>query len=101
MDQILDTIFSFYTIHLVDGKMADMSSMAEFPWHGGTLALAELARQGIVPEDRLFEFIEWTTKVCSTALETNLFQHCLTFDRYDFDLGIVLRYSQRSPLNRD
>ncbi|KLO11459.1 TBCD protein [Schizopora paradoxa] len=61
-DQILDNVLSFFTNHGSiddDGVMQGLPPSAEQPWHGATLACAELVRRGLVRSDRLQELLQW------------------------------------------
>jgi tubulin-specific chaperone D len=44
-------------------SLYDMPAIAESTWHGTSLACAEMARRGLIPDDRLGELIEWMRKV--------------------------------------
>lgn len=65
VDQVVDNILGFYTMHSMDDNisMSSIPATAEFPWHGATLACAELARRDLVSDLRLPDVISWTCKV--------------------------------------
>jgi len=43
----------------------DLSAVKEGTWHGASLAIAEMARRGVLGKDRLAELVPWLLKVCS------------------------------------
>ena len=63
-DQVLDTIIKLFSIHsLAAANIYDLPAIAESTWHGACLALAEMARRGLVSEDKLVEVMGWLSKV--------------------------------------
>ncbi|KAH8114535.1 armadillo-type protein [Phellopilus nigrolimitatus] len=62
VNQVLDSILSLFTIHSSVGTLSELSAAAEHPWHGASLACAELARRNLIPEFRLPEVLEWMSK---------------------------------------
>ena len=63
-DQVLDTIIKLFSIHsLAAANIYDLPAIAESTWHGACLALAEMARRGLVSEDKLLEVMGWLSKV--------------------------------------
>ncbi|EMD39955.1 hypothetical protein CERSUDRAFT_45983 [Gelatoporia subvermispora B] len=61
--QVLDTVIGLFSIHsMAAASMYDLPSVAEGTWHGACLACAEIARRGLVTDDKLSELISWLTK---------------------------------------
>ncbi|OSD07226.1 TBCD protein [Trametes coccinea BRFM310] len=61
--QVLDQVLHLFSIHSAGiASIYDMPSIAESTWHGACLACAEIARRGLIPDERLAELIEWLTK---------------------------------------
>ncbi|CCM03543.1 uncharacterized protein FIBRA_05677 [Fibroporia radiculosa] len=62
-EQVLDTLIGLFSIHsMAAASIYDMPSLAEGTWHGACLACAEMARRGLVIDERLPELIEWLCK---------------------------------------
>ncbi|KAH8104609.1 TBCD protein [Cristinia sonorae] len=62
-EQILETILNLYTIHpIVLTGMNELPTVAEATWHGATLACAEIARRGLIPDHKLDEVLGWQGK---------------------------------------
>ncbi|THH31463.1 hypothetical protein EUX98_g2716 [Antrodiella citrinella] len=62
-DQILDTILQLYTIHsMALAQMHELPTVAEATWHGASLACAELARRGLIADDKLSDVLQWQGK---------------------------------------
>ncbi|KAI0822273.1 TBCD protein [Trametes gibbosa] len=62
-EQVLDQVFQLFSIHSIAvASIYDMPSIAESTWHGACLACAEMARRGLVPDERLTELIVWLHK---------------------------------------
>ncbi|KAI0086506.1 ARM repeat-containing protein [Irpex rosettiformis] len=62
-EQVLDNVIQLFSIHsMAAASMYDMPAIAEYTWHGTSLACAEMARRGLVPDDRLGELIGWMRK---------------------------------------
>lgn len=63
-EQVLDNVIQLFTIHsMAAASLYDMPAIAESTWHGTSLACAEIARRGLIPDDRLGELIGWMRKV--------------------------------------
>lgn len=63
-EQVLEQVLPMFSIHSIAGAtLYDMPSIAEGTWHGACLACAEMARRGLVPDERLSELVEWLHKV--------------------------------------
>lgn len=62
VDQILDNVLGFFTIHSQTGNLEEMPASADQTWHGATLACAELARRDLIATDRLSEVLGWILK---------------------------------------
>ena len=63
VDQVLDNILDYYTMYSTGDDFADTPATAEHPWHGATLACAELARRSLISDARLPEVLKWTSRV--------------------------------------
>ncbi|KAF8327012.1 ARM repeat-containing protein [Cantharellus anzutake] len=64
IDQILDNIFSLFSVHIVEeeGGQLDIPAAAEATWHGACLACAEFARRGLISDRRLPDLLNWMYK---------------------------------------
>ncbi|KAI0917160.1 hypothetical protein AcV5_007706 [Taiwanofungus camphoratus] len=61
--QVLDTIIGLFSIHsIAAATIYDMPSIAESTWHGTCLACAEMARRGLVADEKLPELVDWLCK---------------------------------------
>ncbi|KAI0754966.1 ARM repeat-containing protein [Daedaleopsis nitida] len=62
-EQVLEQVLHTFSIHSIAGaSLYDMPSIAEGTWHGACLACAEMARRGLIPDERLSELVEWLHK---------------------------------------
>ncbi|KAI9058356.1 TBCD protein [Trametes sanguinea] len=62
-EQVLDQVLHLFFIHSAGiASIYDMPSIAESTWHGACLTCAEIARRGLIPDERLAELIGWLTK---------------------------------------
>ncbi|KAH9922790.1 ARM repeat-containing protein [Epithele typhae] len=62
-EQVLEQVMHLFTIHSAAiASLYDMPSIAEATWHGACLACAEMARRGLIPDERLAELIGWLGK---------------------------------------
>ncbi|KAI0761942.1 TBCD protein [Trametes elegans] len=62
-EQVLDQVLQLFSIHSIAvASIYDMPSIAESTWHGACLACAEMARRGLIPDERLAELIGWLSK---------------------------------------
>ncbi|KAI0699071.1 TBCD protein [Cytidiella melzeri] len=62
-EQVLDNVIQLFSIHsMAAASLYDMPAMAESTWHGTSLACAEMARRGLIPDERLGELIGWMRK---------------------------------------
>ena len=62
--QVLDTVMGLFSIHSMGiASIYDMPAIAESTWHGACLACAEMARRGLVADNKLPELLEWMSKV--------------------------------------
>ncbi|KAI0657425.1 TBCD protein [Cubamyces menziesii] len=62
-EQVLDQVLHLFSIHSAAvASIYDMPSVAESTWHGACLACAEMARRGLIPDERLAELIRWLSK---------------------------------------
>ncbi|KAI0061711.1 TBCD protein [Artomyces pyxidatus] len=62
-NQVVDTVFSLFSIHSIGvASLYDMPAIAESTWHGTCLACAELARRGLVADDKMPDLINWISK---------------------------------------
>lgn len=70
-EQVFDNVIQLFSIHSVAAaSLYDMPAIAESTWHGTSLACAEMARRGLVPDNRLGELIGWMRKVSSPSLRS-------------------------------
>ena len=68
-EQVLEQVLHLFTIHSIAvASLYDMPSVAEGTWHGACLACAEMARRGLIPDERLAELVGWLNKVCQILL---------------------------------
>ncbi len=68
-DQVLQQVLHLFSIHSIAvASLYDMPSVAEGTWHGACLACAEMARRGLIPDQRLAELIGWLHKVGHAVL---------------------------------
>ena len=63
VEQILDNLLDFYAIYGSSAPPTELPVTAEVPWHGATLAFAELARKNLIPARRLRDVMTWMSKV--------------------------------------
>ncbi|KAI0720503.1 TBCD protein [Cerioporus squamosus] len=62
-DQVLQQVLQLFSIHSIAvASLYDMPSVAEGTWHGACLACAEMARRGLIPDERLAELVGWLHK---------------------------------------
>ncbi|RPD62432.1 ARM repeat-containing protein [Lentinus tigrinus ALCF2SS1-7] len=62
-EQVLEQVLHLFSIHSIAiASLYDMPSIAEGTWHGACLACAEMARRGLIPDERLGELIKWLNK---------------------------------------
>ncbi|PIL22540.1 hypothetical protein GSI_15229 [Ganoderma sinense ZZ0214-1] len=62
-EQVLDQVLHLFSIHSAGiASIYDLPSIAEATWHGACLACAEMARRGLIPDERLSELVEWLYK---------------------------------------
>ncbi|KAH9942878.1 ARM repeat-containing protein [Amylocystis lapponica] len=62
-EQVLDTVLGLFSIHsMAAASLYDMPALAEATWHGTCLACAEMARRGLVADEKLAELIDWLSK---------------------------------------
>ncbi|PWN43872.1 ARM repeat-containing protein [Ceraceosorus guamensis] len=63
-DQVADAIVDLFRINVVDilGEAEDLSNVSEYTWHGACLAIAELARRGLLNPEELDEKLLWVSK---------------------------------------
>lgn len=64
IDQVADEITSLFAVNVADflGKGEDLSNVSEFTWQGCCLALAELARRGLLQGESVGEKLAWVEK---------------------------------------
>lgn len=64
VEQVTDAIIEMFSINIPDflGEKRDLSNVSEFTWQGCCLALAELARRGLLVGENLSEKLEWVEK---------------------------------------
>ncbi|KAG2361705.1 TBCD protein [Suillus spraguei] len=61
--QVFETILGLFSIHSVAGvSIYDTPAIAEATWHGASLALAEMARRGLVQTAALGSLLGWLSK---------------------------------------
>ncbi|KZT19455.1 TBCD protein [Neolentinus lepideus HHB14362 ss-1] len=65
-NQIFDTVLELFTIHsMAAANLYDLPAIAESTWHGACLACAEIARRGLVADNKLPELINWLSQALS------------------------------------
>ena len=64
VDQVADAVMDLFSVNIADilGKKQDLSNVSEFTWQGCCLALAELARRGLLAGEALSAKLEWVEK---------------------------------------
>lgn len=64
IDQVVDEILALFSSNISDflGKGEDLSNVSEFTWQGSCLALAELARRGLLSGESLGTQLKWVKK---------------------------------------
>lgn len=64
VEQVSGAITDMFSINIPDflGEKKDLSNVSEFTWQGCCLALAELARRGLLVGENLSEKLEWVEK---------------------------------------
>lgn len=64
VEQVSDAIVDMFSVNIPDilGEKKDLSNVSEFTWQGCCLALAELARRGLLSGETLSEKLEWVEK---------------------------------------
>ncbi|KAI5122803.1 hypothetical protein M0805_000146 [Coniferiporia weirii] len=62
VDQVLDNILGYFSIHSSNINVSELPAAAEYPWHGASLACAEFARRDLISRTRLPEVINWMLK---------------------------------------
>ncbi len=67
-EQVLEQVLHLFAIHSAGiATIYDLPSIAEATWHGACLACAEMARRGLIPDERLSELVGWLYKVCPSG----------------------------------
>lgn len=92
-EQVLEQVLQLFSIHSIAvASIYDMPSIAEGTWHGACLACAEMARRGLIPDERLAELVGWLYKVRIHRL--------YSVDDVDtLQKGTLLRYQEGSTLD--
>lgn len=69
IDQVAQAVTDLFSINVVDflGNKEDLTNVSEHTWQGACLALAELARRGLLRSDDLGEKLVWVQKVREEA----------------------------------
>jgi len=64
VEQVSDAVTDMFSVNIPDilGKKEDLSNVSECTWQGCCLALAELARRGLLAGESLQEKLEWVEK---------------------------------------
>lgn len=68
-DQIAEAVISLYDRDAVSVGEAggtgeyDLSAVKESTWHGASLAVAEMARRGVLNPERLAQLVPWLLRV--------------------------------------
>jgi hypothetical protein len=64
VEQVSDAMIDMFSVNIPDfmGDKKDLSNVSEFTWQGCCLALAELARRGLLSGKDLSEKLEWVEK---------------------------------------
>ncbi|EJC98100.1 TBCD protein [Fomitiporia mediterranea MF3/22] len=62
VDQIIDNILGHFSVYGIHATPSTLPSTAEHPWHGATLACAELARRNLVPDAQFPNILQWMSK---------------------------------------
>lgn len=64
IEQVVDTVIGLFSIHsIAAASIYDLPSIAEVTWHGACLACAEIARRGLIADEKLPDLIGWLCKV--------------------------------------
>ncbi|TFK52538.1 TBCD protein [Heliocybe sulcata] len=65
-NQIFDTVLDLFSIHsMAAANLYDLPAVAESTWHGACLASAEIARRGLVADDKLSQLVTWLSQALS------------------------------------
>ncbi|KAF9808522.1 hypothetical protein IEO21_07853 [Rhodonia placenta] len=63
IEQVVDTVIGLFSIHsIAAASIYDLPSIAEVTWHGACLACAEIARRGLIADEKLPDLIGWLCK---------------------------------------
>ena len=93
-EQVLNQVLHLFSIHSAGiASIYDLPGIAEATWHGACLACAEMARRGLIPDERLSELVEWLHKVCSSS-------YVIAQYLCSWGTGVVVRHPQRRTLDR-
>ena len=65
-DQIAEAVISLYdrdAVSVGETDEYDLSAVKESTWHGASLAVAEMARRGVLNPERLAQLVPWLLRV--------------------------------------
>lgn len=83
-------LFEENTLKSKSGGPLDLSAVSDHTWHGASLAVAELARRGLLLPHRLEEIIPWIIRVRHLFSIGNFIRHTL-FIHY-LSIGTQIRF---------
>lgn len=86
-DDIIGSLFELFSENTyMHNGVLELSAVSDYTWHGACLAVAELARRGLLLPERLSEVIPWISKV------NNFFKVSYFIASWYIDVIVVILY---------